>query len=87
MVARERLQRFYGERREVYAAVSLGPDNYMFAACKDPQGRYYAVMVHETIVRGAESGGGLVEEEYQTLEEAFITANRWYMNEARKGLG
>jgi hypothetical protein len=64
----------------VYAAISLGPDNWMFGACEDTQGRYYAVMIHESIVRGRDAGGGL-------LEEAFITANRWYRKEAGRDLG
>lgn len=87
MAARERLERFYGERRKVYAAISLGPDNWMFGACEDTQGRYYAVMIHESIVRGRDVGGGLLEEEYPTLEEALITANRWYRKEAGRDLG
>lgn len=88
MAARERLQEFYGDRRKVYAAISLGPDNWMFAACEAPGNRYYAVMVHESVVRGREQmRGGLVEEEYDSLEEAFVSANRWYRKEATRDLG
>ncbi len=87
MDAKERLQQFYGERREVYAAISLGPQDLMFGAAKDWKDRYYAVMIHESMVRGKEQGGGLIEEECENLQEAFITANRWYRKEANKGLG
>lgn len=87
MVARERLQEFYGDRREVLMAVSLGPEDYAFCVSTTGRGRYFATIIHETVVRDVgRAAGNWHEEEFSELREAAIAADRWYRKAATEGL-
>lgn len=87
MSAKERLERFYGDRREVLMAVSLGPSDWAFCVTRTRPDRYHATQIHESVVRGdREPRGGRYEKDFDNVQEAAFCANRWYREEAGRSL-
>lgn len=87
MAAKERLQRFFGERREVLMAVSLGPNDYAFCVSTTGRNRYFATIIHESAIRDINrAAGNYHEEEFSDLQTAAITADGWYRKAATEGM-
>lgn len=89
MAAKERLQRFFGERREVLMAVSLGPNDYAYCVSRIvEQGqptKFFATRVHESVIAERSSASGHWDDkQFSDLETAAITADRWYRRAVRE---